>query len=223
MVRGSELDLRTAIILLHPAEGLQWITGLAPFVRVPELRVAVVGAGTVQQRVFVVNEFVHGAQKDAVLPRAAEQHRQTLAVARRPHTVEASRHPPVSHDLRRPTVVSDARALQQRKDRRAGGRGGPYREQLAGDEGEQVRLRRHREPDPVLRLHLEALHAVLHDGRHDAVVAVRLQGHARLRVRRGPVARQPDAVDERVQMRADVLLPDAEALQDHLLHRALQL
>jgi hypothetical protein len=51
--------------------------------------------------VVTIDELVHGAEKDAVLPSAAEEHRETLAVAGRPDTVEARRHPSVGDDLRR--------------------------------------------------------------------------------------------------------------------------
>jgi hypothetical protein len=98
-----------------------------------------------------------------------------------------------------------------------------YGEQLAGDEGERARLRRHGEPAPVPGLNLEAFHLVLHDRGDHVGVAVRLHGHAGLRVRRDAVARQTEDVRERVQVRVDVLRPDAEALEDHRLHRSLQL
>jgi hypothetical protein len=51
--------------------------------------------------VVTVHEVVHGAEKDVVLPFAAEEHGEALAVAGRPDTVEARRHPSVGDDLRR--------------------------------------------------------------------------------------------------------------------------
>jgi hypothetical protein len=51
--------------------------------------------------VVLVHKLVHGAQKDSVLPPAAEQQRHALTLARRPDTVETRRHPSVGQDLRR--------------------------------------------------------------------------------------------------------------------------
>lgn len=99
-----------------------------------------------------------------------------------------------------------------------------YPELLAGNEGDRVRLGRDGGPAPVLGLQLEAFHLVLHDPRDHGVVAVLFHGHAGLPVQRRAVARQPHAVGERLEVVADALLvPDAEALQRHLLHHPLQL
>ena len=102
-------------------------------------------------------------------------------------------------------------------------RSAAYPEQLAGDDGDGVGLGGDGVPAPVAGLHLEALHLVLHDDGGHAVVAVRLQGDGGRRVRRRAVVGQPDTVVLRGEVRGDVVLPDAEALQGHPLHRPLEL
>ena len=64
--------------------------------------------GVVQQRVLRVHEVVQRAHRDAVLLLAVAQHREPLAVARRPHAVEACRHAPVRGDLRARRVHSNS-------------------------------------------------------------------------------------------------------------------
>lgn len=59
----------------------------------------------------------------------------------------------------------------------------PYREHPAGHERQGRLIWRLGETAPVPGQQLESLHLVLHDGVHHAVAAIRLHGHAGLRVR----------------------------------------
>ena len=94
--------------LLHTAEHFEWILEFEPCLGVTPLVVLLGPQGVVQQRVLRVNEVVQRAHREAVLLPAGEQHREPLAVARRPHAVEARRHAPVRGDLRARRVHSNS-------------------------------------------------------------------------------------------------------------------